>query len=65
MSEKVGSRIEVAGRGAHRLPGVIEQVLEGADHERYFRVRRDDGTAVLYFPASDTTIACTPDVDDE
>ena len=50
MRETVGSRIEVAGRGARRLPGVIEEVLEGADRERYFRVRRDDGKAVFYFP---------------
>ncbi len=65
MGEIVGSRIEVAARGKRRLPGVIEEVLEGADRERYFRVRRDDGKAVYYFPASDTTIACVPDVDDE
>ena len=65
MREAVGSRIEVAGRGQRRMPGVIEEVLESADGARYFRVRRDDGKAVFYFPASDTTIACVPDVDDE
>ena len=65
VRDAIGSRIEVAGRAGRRLPGVIEEVLESADRERYFRVRRDDGKAVFYFPATDTTIACVPDLDDE